>query len=167
MAAWQTETVEMLRGLIFDLSDTPDFTDQELLRVIVIAASYVSREASFAYSFAVDISEQEIDPDPSSTDYKDTDFLNFVALKAACLLNIGQARIKTAQAILIKDDKNTVDFKGVADHAITFMREGYCKIYQRAMLEYRLNNTAAAAEAILSPFRTVLGGHRRITFYKS
>lgn len=164
---WQLETVEIFRGLIFDLSETPDFTDSELLRLLVIAAHYVNRETDFVNDYSIDISKQLIDPDPSDDDTKDPDFLNFVCLKAACMLNIGQTRINIAAGFLVKDDKNTLDLQPVAQNSLTLMQEGYCKVYDKLMREYKFNNTGEAASAILSPFRTILGSPRRITFYKA
>lgn len=165
---WRTECIEILRGLIFDLSETPDFTDSELLRLLIIAAHYVNKDADFLYSYVVDISEQSIDPDPSTDDTKDPDFLNFVCLKAACMLDIGQSRIKAASAVLtVKDDKNTVQFNDVAKNFLALAGQGHCKVYEQSLMDYRINGTAEYAQAILSPFRTVLGGYRRINFYQS
>lgn len=157
---WQTELIELVRGLIFDLGDSPDFTDEQLTRVIMVSASLVSKSANFTNNFKVDISEQTISPDPSASDTKDVDFLNLTALRAACMLDIGKARIESANSISIKDDKNSVNMSNLGNNYLRILELGYCKIYEQSVREYKFDGGSFTAEGILSPFRNRLRSQR-------
>lgn len=158
MSLWQTEMVEIMRGLLFDFNDTPTYADATLTRLLIVAAHYVSREAEFSNSFAVDISEAEIDPDPSATATKDADFINLTCLKAACMVDRGATRIAVAEGILIKDDKATLDFRDKALNSLAILKQGYCAAYDKSLTQYNHDRSSSLAAAILSPFRTEYRG---------
>lgn len=162
---WQTELIELVRALIFDLSDSPDYTDSELTRVIIAAALNVRASAQFVYNYTIDVSEQSITPDPSATATKDNSFLNLIALRAACFLGISKSRIQIAQAVAVRDDKNLYDFRDVAKHAIVMATKGYCEEYKAALNKYQIDYSGEYARAVLSPFRDAIsGGYGRLTF---
>lgn len=161
---WQLELTELVRAIIFDLSDTPDYSDEDLLRVIVAAAHLVAKAGEFSQDFKVDISSQSITPDPSATSTKDEDFLNLVALRVACGLDIAKSRIQNANAVLVKDDRNTYDFRDTAKGFLELLKLGHCKVYETALLDYQMGRGGEYATIILSPFRTLAGGRGRIRF---
>lgn len=149
---WEIELIEILRALLFDLEETPTYSDSTLKRLLLVAAHYVVREAGFS-DYVVDISEAEIDPDPTSQDTANEDFVNLIALKAACIVDQGAARTANAGGILIRDDKAVVDFRDKAAKALEILKQGWCSTYEQALLEYRHDRSSATAAAVLSPFR--------------
>ena len=82
---WQIELNLMVRSLICDMTDNPNFSDERIQQVIVIAAQYVIYELDMMSKYTVNVTEITIAPDP--TDPRDIVFLGLVALKAACMLD--------------------------------------------------------------------------------
>lgn len=149
---WRTEMVEILRFLLFDFTEPYTYSDSNLERLLVVAAHYVVKEAGFS-DYSVDISESEIDPDPSSDDYKNDDLLNLTCLKAACMVDRGATRLAISKGILIRDDKATIDLRDKMAKSLDLLKQGYCSVYDQSLLEYRNDSSSALAAAVIGPFR--------------
>lgn len=92
--SWQTEISTITRVWINDLADTPTYSDARLLQLILVAAKYVKIEVNLKYDYTIDLDFSTITPDPTSI--KDEDFIAFVSLKSACLLDHSTFRTKAA-----------------------------------------------------------------------
>lgn len=150
---WRSDMVEILRWLLFDYTEPYTYSDATLERLLVVAAHFTVREADFGNGYAVDISEMTITPDPAGSS-RDLDFMNLTTLKAACVVDRGKTRIAVNDGgFMIKDDWATVDFREQAAKSLSLLKEGYCSVYEQAILEYNINKSSALAEAVLSPFR--------------
>ncbi len=93
--AWQDEMIPMLRIIINDFSETPDYNDGQLTQVLTVAAKYVSQEISTTNTYVITMG-CTIAPDP--TELGDDAFVNFVVLKAACLIDQGKLRTAAMSA---------------------------------------------------------------------
>lgn len=152
--AWQTEMLEMVRILINDLGCPPNYSDENLERLIIIAAFQVNNELDFSQSFEVDIGNGTISPDPIDPASKDESFINLVCIKAACIFDRGEAVKAAKNAFAIRQGFSSVDTKGVAAAKLALLlRGGWCAVYEDAKLEYQTNSRGIAGAAIMGPFR--------------
>jgi len=147
------EAIPMIRALIGDVGPTLSYSDARLEEVLCVAAKLLlSDNITFDYSYTVSISTHSISPDP--VDSGDNAFLNFVCLKASCIMDISQYRTKAAVAgISAKLGPASLDTR---DHIKGFLDilntdGGPCKAYERLKFEHMFGN-AAICKVILSPF---------------
>lgn len=149
---WQVELNLMVRSLICDMSDEPNFSDERIQQVIVIAAQYVIHELDILSHYEIDIKNLIITPDP--TDPRDVIFLGLVALKAACMLDQctfrNRANAEGVKAVLGPAALTvTNNLKGFGQ--ILEMAPGPCAKYEQLKKEYLFGGTRAI-RAVLSPF---------------
>ena len=148
--AWQDDMTQMLRILIFDIESTPTYSDARLEEMIVTASHLVIQDINFSTDYTVSIMSQSITPDPTTSD--DTEFVNFVVLKAACIADQSTLRSKVNSAgVSVKlgpaSISNGTNLRG---HEV-LLNQGPCAAYDEMKWEYELGN-ANAIRAILSPF---------------
>ena len=149
---WQIELNLMVRSLICDMTDEPNFSDERIQQVIVIAAQYVIYELDMMSKYTVNVTEITIAPDP--TDPRDIVFLGLVALKAACMLDQctyrNRANAEGVKAVLGPAALTvTNNLKGFG--TILEMAPGPCAKYEQLKKEYLFGGTRAI-RAVLSPF---------------
>jgi len=147
--AWQDITIGIVRILINDFNnDNYDYSDDRLMQTLVVAAQLVNQEIDFSTSYTIDIPLVTISPDPSS----DAAFINFISLKAACIIDqsafrtkatISGLKAKCGPAIL----ETVYHLQGFKD----LVNFGPCKAYQTLREEWMFGN-AQVVEAVLSPF---------------
>lgn len=149
--AWSSELVMIVRHLIGDIcGDT--YSDSRLEETIVVSAQLVVSEFSFAKDYQIDVDNVTITPDPTATT-RDDIFIGLVTLKAACVLARGAMRDAAArEGIKVQDKMGSIQIAGkftaAKEYAATF-----CDAYQRAKLEYALNNL----DGIRAIFNVVIG----------
>lgn len=152
--AWDVDAVELLRVLINDCDETPTYTDERLIRVLVVGAFQLMRKAVFSQTFVVDIGRQTITPDPTDTTNltNDENFVNLMCLKAACIIDTGSAIKAANNAIAGKDLDVAFDLKGVASSTLALLDKGYCATFEAAFDEY-LSGSGVISAAVMGPFR--------------
>jgi hypothetical protein len=152
--SWEMDCVELLRNLINDVAEPQRYTDDRLTRALVVAAFQVLRRADFSQDFIVDISQQLITPDPTDRDggTNDEDFVNFMCLKAACIIDTGAAMLAAQSAFTAKDMVTQVDLRGVATSTLAILEKGYCSTFETLLGEYIDGNNFVSA-AVMGPFR--------------
>ena len=149
---WQQELVIVLRALIDDLFPPQLYEDADLQQIILVAAQLSSPEAkSFSQVYTIDVDQLQLTPDPTESP-KDNAFITLVSLKAACILDMAEARKAGTQAYSFKEGTSAADLRGIADARLKFMKEGYCKQYSEALLEY-LSTGQIVGAAITTPVR--------------
>lgn len=146
--SWQDDALLIFRNLIWDNSDEYTYTDSRLEEVLMVAAKLILSEVRFSTTYVVDVNTYSISPDPSD----DNDFIYFMTLKAACMVDRGNARIAAMRSGLsAKCGPVTMQTSGHMDAFISLINNGYCKTYEDAKFEFALGNTGHI-KAILSPF---------------
>lgn len=162
--SWQTEMVTILRSIIGDLTTPQEFTDASLQQLVVSSGQLMLFEVDFPKTYTFDHSTPDITPDPTDP-ARDDAFINLTVLKAACLLGLGQWRLKARQGLVVKDDVSAFDGRGASTDTKEWAK-GLCEAYEHAKIEYRLGN-AKPGRAIVGPhmadenFRTThVHGHR-------
>lgn len=149
---WQTEIPIIVRNLINDLSDTPTYSDNRINQLAVVAAQYVLGEVNLEQSYTIDIVGIDISPDPSSPTSRDTDFVGFIALKTACLLDQSTFRTKAvSEGIKTALGSANLAISGNLAGYKTILDVGPCKLYESLTLDHNIGN-ATAVRAVLSPF---------------
>jgi len=151
MACWQDETIPLLRIMINDTDNlTYAYTDHRLEETLIVAAQYINQEIDFDTTYVVVTSDMTITPDPTAG--PDHAFMNFMVLKAACLIDVGSARVAAMTSgleakcgpIVMRTLRRMEGFG-------TLLDKGACAAYEQLKLEHQFGNVKWA-EAILSPF---------------
>jgi hypothetical protein len=151
---WEIEIPIIIRNLINDLADPPTYSDARIQQLAVIAAQYSLNDLNLSTNYNIDIVNQTITPDPSDPNSRDTDFIGFVALKSACILDQSTFRTKAALEGIrtalgsanLSISGNLAGYKMILDQD-----QGPCKLYEQLVLDYNIGN-ATAVSAVLSPF---------------
>jgi hypothetical protein len=148
--SWQTEISTITRVWINDLSDTPTYSDTRLLQLILVAAKYVKLEVNLKNDYAIDLNLSTITPDP--TEISDEDFVAFVALKSACLLDHSTFRTKAAnEGIRAALGPASLSVGGNLAGYETILNQGPCSLYEQLKMDYELGNTDLF-KVVLGPF---------------
>jgi hypothetical protein len=154
--AWESEIPLMIRHLIDDLGTTPTYTDDRLEELTILAAQLINSEVDLYITYTTDIDNLTLSPDPTVSP-RDDAFISLVALKAACIVDQSEARKAAGQGIAIQDGRSSIDLRSRSASRLTLLKEGWCKEYSRAKLEYQVTQGAMAGHAVLSPFRAEVG----------
>jgi hypothetical protein len=151
---WQIEIPIIIRSLINDLEANPTYSDARMQQIATVAAQYVLEEVNLSNSYVIDIVNQTITPDPSAPETRDVEFISFIALKSACLLDQSTFRTKAVmEGIRTALGSANISVAGnLAGYKMILEQDqGPCKLYQSLSLEYNIGN-ATAISAVLSPF---------------
>lgn len=153
--SWEPSSTEILRVMINDLETTPTYSDDRLMRVLIVAGYQVLRIVDFPQNFVVDIQEQTIVPDPTDivNQTNNDDFIDLMCLKAACIIDTGTASLAAQSAVAGKDLVSSWDLRGVAASTLALLEKGWCATFEEAIDNY-LNNHGIVSAAVMSPFRT-------------
>lgn len=140
---WKSEMPRILRYLINDLDSTNyTYTIDRLQETILVSAQLVQRELTFIQTYSVDVDELLLSPDPTEGT-RDEPFINLAVLKAACLIDHWVYRTQARSAgILVKDGQSSIDTRDNLKGFDTILKEGPCKAYQQAKLQFQLNDNA-------------------------
>lgn len=149
---WEIEIPIIIRNLINDLADPPTYTDERITQLAVVAAQYVIMEVNLDKDYNVNIVTVEISPDPSDPATRDTDFIGFIAMKAACLLDQSTFRTKAAgEGLRAALGPASLSVTGTLGGYKDIINMGPCKLYDQLVLDHNIGN-ATAVRAIFSPF---------------
>ena len=151
MACWQDEAIPLLRIIINDMDEANyEFSDNRLITTLLGAARYVEQEMMFDNDYVVSFGSQVITPDPA--DEGDDAFINFMVLKAACMIDIGNARVAAMTAGLeAKCGPAVMKTLKQMEGFGTLLSQGSCATYEQLKKEYVFGNVEWA-RGILSPF---------------
>lgn len=148
--SWQTEISTITRVWINDLSDSPTYSDARLIQLILVAAKYVKIEVNLEYDYSIDLDNLAITPDPTSLN--DENFIAFVALKSACLLDHSTFRTKAAnEGIRASLGPASLSVGGNLAGYETILNQGPCSLYEQLKMDYEIGNTSLF-KAVLGPF---------------
>jgi hypothetical protein len=148
--AWQEQLTIIVRTLINDLGPTYTYDDSRIEQCLVVAAKYVQFDVVLDHSYAVDVVNLSISPDPTLDN--DDIFISLVSLKAACIIDQSNFRTKAAlegiRAALgpasLSVGGNITGWKHIIEH-------GPCALYDDLVEHWDVAN-ASAVRAIFSPF---------------
>lgn len=149
--SWQLEIPIIVRTLINDLGDVPTYSDERIQQLVVVAAQYVTREVNLHNEYIINIINPNIIPDPTLLENKDLDFISFIALKSACILDQSSLRTRaTTEGIKAGLGPATISVGANSSYQFLLLN-GPCKSYEDFRIDYELGNTSLL-RGVLSPF---------------
>lgn len=149
---WEIEIPIIIRVLINDLGSPPTYSDSRIQQLSVVAAQYVLMEVNLDREYIANVVTTDISPDPSDPATRDTDFIGFIAMKAACLLDQSTFRTKAAgEGLRAALGPASLSVTGTLAGYKDILNMGPCKLYEQLVLDHNIGN-ATAVRAILSPF---------------
>lgn len=166
---WENTTLPLLRAMIGDWdSESPLYDDDKLVSLLIVAAFQVNQDVTFRIDFSVSIPDKTITPDPTAEASKDFDFVNLFCIKAAAIMDRGNAVLAASKAVS-GSDMNAIkfDLTGVASSTLALLKQGWCKVYDEVLYDY-LTSTGNLGRAVMGPFRTYIRGYGNspyINFY--
>lgn len=148
--SWQNEIPIIVRTLINDFGDQPNYSDDRLLQVISVAAKYVQFDVTLDHTYQVDLSNFNITPDPTAD--RDEIFIALVGLKAACIIDQSTYRTKAAlEGIRAALGPAQLSVAGQSSAWNTILDKGPCAAYDELTSHWDVAQ-ATNAKTILSPF---------------
>jgi hypothetical protein len=148
--AWQQELTAIVRVLINDLADCPEYSDQRIQQILAVAGRYVQFDVNLDYAYTIDVVNYNITPDP--VDVKDSIFISLICLKAACIIDQGTFRTKAAlEGIRTALGPASLSFGGSLTGWQAIIDHGACGMYDELTSHWDVKNATAIA-AVLSPF---------------
>jgi hypothetical protein len=138
-----------LRAVINDLESTT-YSDDRLAQLLAIAANYVIIDTKTT-TYVVDIMGPNITPDPAPLN--DLIFVNLTVLKAACMIDQGNLRMRAALAGLSASAGPASLSVGGGNFAAfkELIALGPCALYKEMLQDYILGS-GLVCHGILSPF---------------
>ena len=128
----ESEVLPILRNIIDDTdASSYEYSDDRLISLIYIAATYVNSELNFEYDISV--CNQIITQTPSSK------FINLVSYKAACILMRSIQKSYAQNDFRVTDGPATVDIKGVSDK-IENVGNSICAEYDKLKFNNIMND---------------------------
>jgi hypothetical protein len=148
--SWQNELTIITRTLINDLNEPYEYSDARIQQVITVAAKYVQFDVNLDYSYAIDVVNNNISPDPTTNN--DSIFVSLICLKAACIVDQGTFRTKAAlEGIRTALGPASLSFGGSLTGWQAIIDHGACGLYEELTSHWDVKNATAFA-AVLSPF---------------
>ena len=161
---WEYEMVPMLRVMINDYDQPVMYSDSRLIQTLLLGAQFVEQELDFVQNFVVDQINQTITPDPTdrSNNFRDDSFINLTCMKAAAIIERGEARAAAGKAISAREGASSINLEGIARYKAKLIDINWNKAYDDAKYQYSLSRTHIAGAAIMSPFRVWAGDGRTV-----
>jgi hypothetical protein len=138
-----TSVTIMVRGLINDLVEPYNYSDERITELISIGASLVIREVASS-QYVVNQETNTITPSPSES------MLSLIALKTACLITQGEYKEASKRAVSIKDGPSSIDPKEIAKQ-LGKLSKAMCDSYDKAKIRYQVGD-GSVGKAITGPF---------------
>ena len=148
--AWQDEMIITTRVLINDLESPPEFSDDRIEQILVVAGKYVQFDINLDHAYNIDVVNRSITPDPTSDN--DSIFISLACLKAACIIDQGNLRTKAAlEGIRTALGPANLSFGGSLTGWQAIIDHGACALYEELTSHWDVRSASAWA-AVLSPF---------------
>jgi len=136
------DILTILKILINDLNNI--YSDTDLNKIIVVAASFVQQEIDLDITYTINLSSPSIVPEP-----EDYSFINFTAMKAAIILAQGELKDSALNSFRITDGPSTIDttqqFKSRKDYLETLLDQ-----YSKDKITYSINSSIGGYRAIIT-----------------
>lgn len=146
--AWQDTIVDVVRGLVSDMTPPYTYSNTRIEELIVISGILVSQDVDFNTSYTFNTKAVSITPDPET----DMDFVSLVALKTACTILSGEHRTAANKAVSVKDGPAFIDTKDRAKHLGTIAATA-CANYVKAKFSYQMGD-GSVGRSIVGPYNS-------------
>ena len=140
----------IIRTLINDIGDIPQYSDERLHQAIVVAAKYVQFDVDLNNTYTLNIVSPDITPDPTVTN--DDIFISLTCLKTACIIDQSAVRTKAAlEGIRAALGPASLSVGGSLQGLRMILEMGPCASYEELTSHWDVKE-ATAVRAVLSPF---------------
>lgn len=146
---WELEVIPMIRVLISDNISPYVYDENQLREISLTAARLVLNEMAFDRTYTIDLSDLTITPDPRPLG--DESFMNFIALKSACVIIGSEARLASKNAVKWTDGPSSLDTQSSAKE-LSAMSQRMCDDYEKAKMDWALGPNGVAGQAIFTPY---------------
>lgn len=147
--AWDTEVIEIVRFYIGDVDEPQKYTDARIKKAAIISASILIQEIPFTNNYTIDIAAETITPDPTTTDPKDTDFINLLAMKTACLIIQGELKLYATSSMRVVDGPSSIDLASIFTN-LQKLNDNMCRMYEKNKNMYIIGQSGYG-RVVLSP----------------
>lgn len=154
MATWQNTAITILRTMLDDSGCTNTYTDKRLEELLISAAYFLPLKINFVTSYTINVETKIISPDPIETTEDGSEFINFMILRAACILDESSFRSAALlQGVSARLGPAAIQTNGYGTLLKEFLDKGPCKMFEELTQTYNFNYTnKGIVRAILSPF---------------
>jgi hypothetical protein len=147
---WQTELTIITRTLINDINEPYEYSNSRIQQILTVAAKYVQVDVDLHHIYKVDITNNNISPDPIENN--DDIFISLLCLKAACIIDQGTFRTRALmEGIKTKLGPAELDVSGNLSGFKAILDIGPCALYENLSHQYNIGNPHML-KAILGPF---------------
>jgi hypothetical protein len=152
------EILIILRGIINDLSEPYEYTDERLQRLVCINAVLLLRELTFQTAYTINLQNNTITPFPLYS----SPFTALVSLKTACMIASGEHKDAAKKSIYIKDGPGSIDTKEMAIQ-LGRTSKTVCDAYEEAKLNYQYGD-GSAGQLIVGPYSNGISCERKVPY---
>jgi len=154
MATWQNTSLMILRTMLDDSGcDSTTYTNKRLSELLITAAYFLPIDINFKTSYVVDVEAESITPTPIGQD-DEGEFINFMVLKAACMVDESNFRNRALlQGVKARCGPAVLETNAYGQYLLELLEAGPCKTYQTLKDEYNFGYEGGTIiKAIMSPF---------------
>jgi len=154
MASWQRTSTKMLRTMLNDAGcGESTYTTSRLEDLLITAAYFIPVDINFKNTYVVDVEALTITPSPiGQTD--GPEFINFMVLKAACLVDESNFRTSALlQGVKARCGPAVLETNKYGEFLKELLTEGPCKAYEDLQQAYNFSyDGTKIIRAVMSPF---------------
>ena len=153
--SWQNTGLIMIRTMLNDAGcgGTNTYSTQRLEDLLITSAYFLPIDINFNTTYTIDVSAYSISPDPTAqTD--GPEFISFMVLKAACLLDEGAFRSAALlQGVTARLGPASIQTGGYGAQLATLLQQGPCKSFEELKKAYNFSYEGKKIiRAVMSPF---------------
>lgn len=147
--SWDTEVIEIVRFYIGDVDAPQKYSDARIKKAAIIASTILIQEIPFTNNYVIDIAAETITPDPTTTNPKDTDFINLLALKTSCLIINGELKMYATSSMRVTDGPSSIDLGSIFSN-LQKLNDNMCKMYDKNKNMYIIGQSGYG-KVVLTP----------------
>ena len=153
--SWQNTGLIMLRTMLNDAGcgGTNTYSTQRLEDLLITSAYFLPMDINFNTTYIIDVSAHSISPDPvEQTD--GPEFISFMVLKAACLLDEGAFRnAALLQGVTARLGPASIQTGAYGAQLAVLLQQGPCKSFEELKKSYNFSYEGKKIiRAVMSPF---------------
>ncbi len=154
MATWQNTSLIIIRTMLNDAGcGETKYSNTRLENLLITAAYFLPIDINFNSTYVVDVEKNTISPDPVSKD-DGTEFINFMVLKAACMVDEGNFRNSALlQGVKARCGPAVLETNSYGQYLKELLTNGPCKVYDELKDSYNFSYEGKRIiRAVMSPF---------------
>jgi hypothetical protein len=155
MATWQSTSEFMLRTMLNDAGcSSTTYSPERLEQLLITAAYFLPNEVNFNTAYTINVEASTISPNPINETDDGTDFISFMVLKAACMVDEGNFRSAALlQGVKARCGPAVLETSSHGQYLMSLLLHGPCKTFLTLKEEYNFGyDGSRILRAVMSPF---------------